>query len=259
MGFSIDYVVLCSKGKVRTQNQDNFWCQGHYLDHKNAGLKEGIAGSVDFGKWPAFAVFDGMGGESQGEMAAYIAAKAFDACYPLMHAGSSKSFLSSVFIKMNEDICDYNDKSNVIGHMGSTAALLLFSGNKAYIGNIGDSKIFLYRGGILRQISQDHTANMAQYAKPPLSQHLGIPQEEFVIAPYITSFTCKHNDLYLLCSDGLTDVVSLNDMEKIIRAGKDVQGRADELMRLAMVGGGIDNTTIIMCELRKTRWNLNLA
>ena len=252
----IDYAVLCDKGKVRVKNQDNFWCQGSYLGQDNAGLRIPIAGSAEIGKHPTFAIFDGMGGECFGEVAAYIAAKTFDACFPTIHIGNKEFDLADTFFKMNKAICDYSVSCNVIGHMGSTAALVMFKGNKVWIGNIGDSRVYLFRDGLLRQVSQDHTSNIAHYAKPPLSQHLGIPEEEFVIAPYITGFTYKNYDQYLLCSDGLTDMVSLEEMEKTMRDCQNVKDGVVKLMETAMAGGGTDNITIIICETRKTGWYL---
>ncbi|MDR1616761.1 MAG: hypothetical protein LBR98_07100, partial [Syntrophomonadaceae bacterium] len=78
-------------------------------------------------------------------------------------------------------------------------------------------------------------------------------------SPFTAGFNLKDGDQYLLCSDGLTDMVSLDEMEKVLRNGKDVCHRADELMSLALSGGGVDNITIILCELRKKRWGAKLT
>ena len=78
MRYYINSIVLCERGKVRSSNQDNFWCAGRFLNSENNGLCEPIEISVNNTDLSMFAVFDGMGGENHGEIAAYLAAKAFD-------------------------------------------------------------------------------------------------------------------------------------------------------------------------------------
>ena len=93
MKYSIEYAALCHKGNVRSKNQDNLWCADTLLESENDGLSEMLMGSIDASAFPAFAVFDGMGGEQQGEMAAYIAASHFHTLYHSKNRSDAKLFL----------------------------------------------------------------------------------------------------------------------------------------------------------------------
>ena len=90
---------------------------------------------------------------------------------------------------------------------GTPAALLLTDADRLTICNIGDSKIFRLTDRQLTQISEDHLSLAPAGVKPPLSQCLGIPPEELTLCPHYDSLPCCAGDKYLLCSDGLTDMV----------------------------------------------------
>ena len=81
MTYQINYAYACHTGKVRANNEDNFWCCGQLLPAENHGIEGVRTGSVIRDDLPVLSVFDGMGGESCGEMASYLAAEAFDRYY----------------------------------------------------------------------------------------------------------------------------------------------------------------------------------
>ena len=135
--------------------------------------------------------------------------------------------------------------------MGTTAAMLLFDGKAVYLCNIGDSKIYLYSDGRVEQISVDHVGVPAFGLKPPLIQNLGIPDSEMIIEPYTAKGHYRSGDQYLICSDGLSDMVSNGEIEKTMQLSDPVK-ETNCLMDLAMEHGGKDNITIIIIKILKT-------
>ena len=250
--FGIEYAVCCHTGKVRGSNQDNFWCMGRFLESGNDGLTKPDGGTIQSLSLPAFAVFDGMGGEQRGEMAAYIAAAFFDLAYKENPKDDIKGFLLDACYRMNREICAYA-KENKIRAMGATAAIILFGKSDIYICNLGDSRIYQFSGKDFAQISRDHSQVAVAGKKPQLTQCLGIPETEFVIAPYVSKGGYARGDKYLICSDGLTDMVSEEKIAAIIAEKNNVLKCGERLLQKALDSGGGDNITIILCEIRKQR------
>jgi len=225
---------------------------GKFLNSENDGLEEAITGTVSVKTFPSFAVFDGMGGEQQGEMAAYIATTNFDVAYKDNPPKDIKQFLLDTCITMNEAICKHTEEQD-IKSSGTTAAIIMFDKKHVHICNIGDSRIYQFRNNTLLQLSHDHSATSIKSKKQPLSQCLGIPKTEFLIEPYVAKEIFYKRDKYLICSDGLTDMISDDDIAKIISINSDLSKCADILMQKALESGGRDNITIILCEIHK-RW-----
>ena len=255
MRYIINYTALCNQGKVRVQNQDNFWCVGAYLNSENAGLESPLYGSTDIRSCHCFAVFDGMGGEKKGEMAAYLAAKTFDGIISENPKRINKEYLINSCLEMNRIICKYA-RENRIRTIGTTAAVLVYFKNKVFILNIGDSKIFRWRDEDLVQISVDHVMLVSGDRKPALTQSLGIPEDEYLIEPHISEEKFKSGDRYLICSDGLTDMVNEEIIRQILKDENNNLKCASTLLDKALENGGIDNTTIILCDIDKKRWRV---
>jgi len=244
--------MLCCKGLVRKDNQDNFWCLGKFLRSENDGLAEPIAGKTESKNSPAFAVFDGIGGEAQGEVAAFLAANCFDAAYSESPKDNIKQFLLHTCTNMNKAICTHT-KEQHLRSSGTTAAILMFGKKYIYVCNIGDSRVYQFSENELTQISYDHSETCTSWRKPPLTQHLGIPETEFVIEPYISKGKYENGDKYLICSDGLSDMVSDDVISEILSEDTSVLDCAQVLMEKAIKSGGNDNITIIVCEIHKQR------
>lgn len=245
----IEAACACKTGLVRSSNEDNFYFAGHILDRKNNGLEETLRWSGSPGA--VFAVFDGMGGEASGETAAYLAAAALrDA----MVRRATENFLTQVCLQANRDICAYA-RRNRSPLMGSTAVMLAMDGDSAEVVNLGDSRTFLLRAGRLEQISTDHTdaAMLERFGtkgrKPRLTQHLGIPPEEMVIEPARWRGSIYPDDMFLLCSDGLTDMVPIEEITRLSSTSVDAAACANALVATALAGGGRDNVTVIVCRV----------
>ena len=248
MKIKINYSCVSHTGFFRKKNQDNLTCMGEYLPAENSGFQKS-GEKISTEKAILFGIFDGMGGEECGEIAAHLAAK--KASEFIFGKKINQSFDAYCF-EANRTICEYAEK-NGVRSMGTTAAMLMFKKDKVWLCNIGDSKIFRIprRGSKHTQISYDHVALSIQGKKPPLLQNLGIPEDELKIKPFHSKLTARNKDRFLICSDGLTDMVSNNDIEKIIIKTKSVAETADQLLNAALENGGKDNISIIICEIEK--------
>ena len=103
----------------------------------------------------------------------------------------------------------------------------------------------------------DHVTFAAFGVKPPLSQNLGIPSNELVIDPYFARGSYNDGDVYLICSDGLTDMVSTDEITEVLVV-KPVEEAITQLLKKALANGGKDNTTIILCKIeRQSGWLFN--
>lgn len=250
MNYKITYSTVCNTGRVRSINQDNLWCAGQFLKEHNNALDSSISGSTCNKEVQVFAVFDGMGGEQQGETAAYIAANAFNQCVTGLQKGKTEKQLVDIFFKMNSKICEYKSEHD-IGGMGTTGAVLLFKKNKVYGCNIGDSRIYRLHRKRFTRLSHDHCLELFDNGKPPLTQYLGVPKTEFVIQPHLIKARIKFRERYLICSDGLTDMVCEDDIKSVLMHAATVDECSNYLLKMALDNGGRDNITIIVCEIQK--------
>ena len=251
MGYRVYYSCVSHIGNVRSINQDNFFCDGKYSCVDNAALAFPLNGSLPCNQPFMIGVFDGMGGEECGEVASLIAAK----CTAETAIGAQPlDNLKEYCKKANEQICTYAAE-NGISAMGTTAAILAFTKKEITLCNIGDSKIFRFANQKLEQISVDHYAVAAHGRKPPLSQNLGIPAFEMIIDPYFAKGAYHDGDLYLLCSDGLTDMVSAEEIKQVI-CGTAFDNAAERLLTTALENGGKDNITAILCRITKEKLSL---
>lgn len=248
MHHSISYCCVSHIGKIRSINQDNLVCDNRHMETNGDGIEFPLSGIKSSRKISVFGVFDGMGGEECGEIASYIAAH--DAS-TLEIKGDPVKDLLQFCQKANNDICDYADKNN-ISSMGTTAAMLVFARKDITLCNIGDTKIFRFSGGVLEQISKDHVSVSVFGVKPPLSQNLGIPSTELIIDPYLAQGEYNDKDVYLICSDGLTDMVTTEEISEVLTTGSIRKG-IETLLNKALENGGKDNVTIILLEIQRKK------
>ena len=255
MRYKIRYSCLSHIGNTRSINQDNFICDGRYMDMGDMPIEFPLCGTKKSEDISVFGIFDGMGGEECGEIASYIASKAAS---DIEIGKDVIADLSKFCHKANDDICDYATMHE-ISTMGTTAAMLVFAEEEVVLCNIGDSKIFRLCNGTLEQISMDHVTVAAFGVKPPLSQNLGIPSNELVIDPYFARGSYNDGDVYLICSDGLTDMVANEEISKVLTSTGVLNKAIEILLEKALTNGGRDNITIVLCKIeRDLRWLSNL-
>ena len=242
MNRELEYYCISHVGMVRSINQDNYICNGIYNKHPiiaNYSYLHGVCTPSNV----LFGVFDGMGGEEYGEIASRIAAECaqrFSICNPLED-------LNDLCLLTNEKICRYV-ASNGLSSMGTTAAYVYFCDSQMYICNIGDTAIYRFHNGILEKISMDHIQYVKGFSKPLLSQNLGIIPSDFLIQPYCgVQENVQENDIYIICSDGLTDMLSEHDIVKEINTVAFCV-LAKNLLAKALDYGGLDNITVLICK-----------
>lgn len=254
MDLKIEGAVVTDAGKKRRNNEDNYYFFGSCRYDLGAGSRRETKTVMD--RCQLAAVFDGMGGEEAGEEAALIAAKAFAPC----SLERIKDEAACQARNANEAICREMEKQGGI-RMGTTAVLLYIDGGKAVCCNIGDSRCYLMRKGLLRQLSMDHSEaesmvrmgilerEKARESKGwhRLTQHLGIFPDEFVIEPYFSQeVSLEEQDIFLLCSDGLTDMVPDGQLAELLKKGEGAKKTAQGLMEAALEHGGKDNVTVMV-------------
>lgn len=258
MAYQIEYAYTCHIGKIRNNNEDNFWCCGDSLEAQNQGMSHIRSGYMKQSEYPLLAVFDGMGGESCGEMAAFLAAEACGQHFKTAKDGirnDPEEFLNEICESMNQAICDYG-RTNKINSMGTTAALLAFAEDAVYSCNLGDSRIYKSDREKFYQISQDHVLGHSLFGKAPLTQYLGMEEENLQLEPSISRQEIKIGDRFLLCSDGITDMLSDGEIADILSRDIPVAKTVEILVDRALKKGGRDNITVVLCEIMEQPRNM---
>ena len=251
MSYKIIYSCTSHIGNVRNVNQDNFICNGSYMKTDDTEIKFPLSGEIFSNDSKIFGIFDGMGGEECGEVAALIAAET-----------AAKFKIKEEPIKQmrdfckiaNRNICDYA-QDNSVSSMGTTAAMLVFGKKEIVLCNIGDSKVFLFSEKKIEQISRDHITPVPYGKKPALLQNLGIPETQMIIEPYISRGEYRDGDRYLICSDGLTDMVPIEQIEEIVEKNT-LEEATQRLLNEALENGGRDNITVMVFEIKQCKRNL---
>lgn len=251
-------------GRVRDNNEDNYYLCGQYREDPNVGHAEAVFGGA--GRHVLVAVADGMGGEDHGEVASLCVVRHLRPST----IGQVREMAINSVRAANQEICRRiveNDGSR----MGSTLAALYIDAGQAVCCNVGDSRVYHMRDGQLTQLSTDH--NRAQQmvnigvltpeqaghhpSRHELTQHLGIFEEEMVIEPAITeALALQPGDTFLLCSDGLTDMLTDAEIASVLAVGKSPEDEARELIRQALERGGKDNVTVVSVHVAEDQRSL---
>ena len=152
----------------------------------------------------------------------------------------------------------FNDERIIVKNkMGTTFVGACFCEERIYLCNIGDSRAYRVRESQLVQISKDHVEEIPpfmqhkRHIKPNLSQCIGIPSEELLIEPYVMQGEIKQDDTYLLCSDGITDMLTDKEILSILENSKDASICIQLLISSAMSHGGKDNATAIVVKVKE--------
>lgn len=256
----------CNTGKRRKNNEDNFYFDGKYLDSENGGLaeilvKEGgrrsfLDGMLGESPYEFYAVFDGMGGGDYGEVASNLAAITAEGCIK----SGEKISLYDVSVSLQE-LCRemsrriFQSGTNLgAAQMGSTITSLFFYAGQVWVCNVGDSRCYRLRNRKMEQLSVDHTDEEEMKIagitgrKPYLTQYLGVDPSEMRIEPYVKRHELKRGDRFLLCSDGLTDMVSEQEICDMLAKYEDPEECTERLIQAALDGGGKDNITVIVYQ-----------
>lgn len=250
--------VSTHNGKVRDRNEDNYSING---------IVKPVETNVSTYKTTLdndcllVELCDGMGGEANGEIASKIAVDASRKLFYQLKKSEEtdiKSVVNEYVNNVNKQICDMLENSKC-SRGGSTLALVCIKENMVYPFSLGDSRIYIYRNGHLIQISEDHTLAMKKYkaniytmeeaALSPdshkLTLFLGVDSKGLGLnAVAYEPFEIMVDDVMLLCSDGMYDMCTNDEISTIIEQNLD--NSSDELVNLALSNGGIDNVTCLL-------------
>lgn len=244
-------VYICDQGRVRKRNQDNLYFHDKILRMRHKKARSGFSWKTSTEKPVCFGVFDGMGGEEYGEVASCLVAEIVKEKMKDCPAEKPPGdWLSEICHLANVRIYE---KTRVLKarRMGTTAAMVYILHDKIWCCNVGDSRIYRMRGGILSQISFDHIseAETVSGKKPGLTQHLGMDPEMVTLFPHIMDDVTEPGDLYLLCSDGLTDMIPDMEIKDFLLRQISLRARCQLLLKKALEHGGRDNITMIILQL----------
>ena len=210
-----------------------------------------------------FAVADGMGGHAAGEVASRIAvdAVAREAAAGRKPRANAADPLVRAFTLANREIRRKGRAEPEKRGMGTTLSVL--SGNtgssRGVIVHVGDSRVYRARSGRLEQLTRDHTwvqervdagvltpeqARTHPYASI-LTRVLGTEER---LIPDVFALDIEPGDVFLLCSDGLTGMVSDAEIESTLRREEPLQQLAERLVAMAKAGGGLDNVTLVLVK-----------
>lgn len=254
-------------GKIREINEDMAYANGAYfnnVEHPQLNISE-----IQTGKLLIYSVCDGMGGENAGEKASFEAVMLLDDfCKNLKGIKNINQLIDElkIYIKQaNEKIYSLWAYSTD-GRMGTTFAGLAVCGSRAVALNLGDSRVYMMREGSLSQITKDHTeaerlASLGLIRRDQIESHKGrniltrhfgtAPEEGIMEADYSNIIKLQKGDMFLLCSDGLTDMVDHNRIKQLL----DKKSAASEISRIlieeALINGGIDNVTVVVLRVAR--------
>ena len=226
------------RGLVRKENEDAFCIE------EDLGL---------------LAIADGMGGHASGEVASKMAIEILKEF--LEKEGQPLPERLSSGIKLaNRTIYEAAQSQSQLNGMGTTLTALQLDGNRLSIAHVGDSRAYLIRGGVIEQITDDHTIVSEQVARGMmtkeeaarsdmrniLSRALGIASEVDV-----EELTVSEGDQLVLCSDGLSELISKDEILSEVQSTKRPDLACNELVNLANQRGGEDNVTVIVAHLHR--------
>jgi protein phosphatase len=207
-------------------------------------------------------VADGMGGAAAGEVASQYfthSAKAIFSRRRIRSEAEALTLIKEVFILANRKILDHSKSNPKLKGMGCTAELLAITGENVVIGHVGDSRTYRFRNGKLKQMTKDHSLVQKQLDAKQITeaearthplrniilQAVGI---QSMLELDLIRVKAIPDDLFMLCSDGLTDMVDETEIEKALLESSELPAIVDRLIDLANSSGGNDNITVVVCK-----------
>ncbi len=211
-----------------------------------------------------FALADGMGGAASGEIASQTFVKTVSDVFSENERQSERDILELVqrtFQLANEKVLGLAENNPNNRGMGCTAELIAFDGQNFVLGHVGDSRTYFLRNGQLKQITHDHSLVQGHIDRGVITKHeakessnrniilRAVGTNEALSVDLIRGDVLP-GDYFLLCSDGLTDMVDDSDIENtLISPSNSLSKKVEYLINLANTAGGADNITVVLCEI----------
>jgi PPM family protein phosphatase len=232
---TLRYAVRSDRGLVRSNNEDSVYAGPRLL-----------------------AIADGMGGHAAGEVASKSVISTLEWLDEDRPLGDMLSALREAVDAANDSIAALVAKDTELDGMGTTLTALRFAGGQVGLAHVGDSRAYLMRGDHLSQITHDDTyvQSLVDAGRLTPDEAANHPRKSVIlraltgvsVEPDVSIREARAGDRYLLCTDGLTDVVSNETLLETLASG-DPQECADRLVELALRGGGPDNVTCIVADV----------
>jgi protein phosphatase len=243
----VQAVLKTDVGKVRSENQDF----GIYTTPQEEASSQ-AGGRL-------LIVADGMGGHRGGATASRLATETVKAQYLHSESGDVASALRDAVTRANKRVFAEAQSNPDLRGMGTTTSALVIRGNQGWFAHVGDSRIYMVRGGEIKQLTQDHSlvATMVREGlltsqeaenhprRNVLQRSIGVSEE--VDIDVQGPMDVQENDVFVLCSDGLHGLVKEDEIKNI--AKRPLRQAADELVKLALERGAPDNVTVIVARV----------
>ncbi len=250
------YSVRSHKGNVREKNEDNFFADGVTLSTEYINKPFSIDASALSPL--VLAVCDGMGGEENGELASQVAVNKLSEAK--LHIQKEINSAVRDYIELsNKEINSQSRRS------GTTLALAVISKKGTYCFNVGDSRIYLLKKGSFKQVTNDHTKgaeNVKDGTIPNEEERYNDGGNKLTRCIGIGNYRSAENYplingkyRLLICSDGLTDMVSANEIARITSENAKTSDVAEKLLNAALNNGGKDNITVIVADISHSRFS----
>ncbi|WP_328561557.1 Stp1/IreP family PP2C-type Ser/Thr phosphatase [Streptomyces coelicoflavus] len=237
MSLSLRFAAGSHKGMIREGNEDSGYAGPRLL-----------------------AIADGMGGQAAGEVASSEVISTIVALDDDVPGSDVLTSLGHAVQRANDQLRQMVEEDPALEGMGTTLTALLWTGQRLGMVHVGDSRAYLLRDGVLTQITQDHTwvqrlVDEGRITEEEADTH---PQRSLLmralgsgdhVEPDLSIREVRAGDRYLICSDGLSGVVSHQTMEDALASYQGPQETVQELIQLALRGGGPDNITVIVADV----------
>ena len=263
-------LVICGKsniGKEREHNEDTF-LMGCIVDNKDEVYLELPLESSYIKKYGFLAaIADGIGGHSAGEVASGLTLDLLSRQFMLFPKGAFskeeiKIALKDSILSIHNTILETAKTNPVYSDMGTTLVGVYFTSNGFYVYHVGDSRLYRLRNNGLKQLTKDHSLiqSLIESGQIAVEESHNHPQKNVIInslgggntkcePEVIDSYTAFESDIFLLCSDGLSDMVNEDRIEKILNNERPIRARVSELINTANENGGKDNITVVLIEV----------
>ncbi|MGY0017389.1 Stp1/IreP family PP2C-type Ser/Thr phosphatase [Streptomyces sp. cg35] len=237
MSLSLRFAAGSHKGMIREGNEDSGYAGPRLL-----------------------AIADGMGGQAAGEVASSEVISTIVALDDDVPGSDILTSLGTAVQRANDQLRMMVEEDPQLEGMGTTLTALLWTGQRLGLVHVGDSRAYLLRDGVLTQITQDHTwvqrlVDEGRITEEEATTH---PQRSLLmralgsgdhVEPDLSIREVRAGDRYLICSDGLSGVVSHQTMEETLASYQGPQETVQDLIQLALRGGGPDNVTVIVADV----------
>ncbi|WP_328377869.1 protein phosphatase 2C domain-containing protein [Streptomyces sp. NBC_00440] len=247
MSLSLRFAAGSHKGMIREGNEDSGYAGPRLL-----------------------AIADGMGGQAAGEVASSEVISTLVTLDDDVPGSDILTSLGTAVQRANDQLRMMVEEDPQLEGMGTTLTALLWTGQRLGLVHVGDSRAYLLRDGVLTQITQDHTwvqrlVDEGRITEEEATTH---PQRSLLmralgsgehVEPDLSIREVRAGDRYMICSDGLSGVVSHQTMEETLASYQGPTETIQELIQLALRGGGPDNITCIVADVLDVDSNDSLA